>query len=69
VYAISIEDRLTGCGVNMAHHWLTVDFTDETENGWQKNATSQAWSRFPKAINDTALGRRRSPAKLVSIPH
>jgi hypothetical protein len=49
----------TAPGASLAHRRLY-----RRDRKWlAKNATSQAWSRFPEAINDTALGRRRSPAQ------
>src|SRR5882762_10061616 len=55
----------TATGASLAHRRLY-----RRDRKWlAKNATSQAWSRFPEAINDTALGRCGSPAELVPIPH
>ena len=64
---ITSSNLTTGTRPPLAHHWLTVDFTDETGNGCQEKGTARVWSRFPEAINDTALGRH-SP-QLVPIPH
>jgi len=51
-----------------AHHWLTVDFTDETENGWQKTQLRKLGRDFPKRSiiplwGDAAVQRSRSRSR------